>query len=149
MENFFVWENWIYLGIILFIIEIFTSGFMAACIAIGAFFAAILAFFDVSISIQLFTFSIGTLVSFFSIRPYVLKHIYNSDDITKTNADSLIGRIGKVDETISNDTKHGRVIIDGDNWRAISKDGSLIQKGSNVEVLDIESTILIVKLYNN
>ena len=149
MEYIFSWENWIYLGIILFIIEIFTPSFVAACIAIGAFFAGMFAYFDASISVQLFVFSVGTLASFFAIRPYVLKRIYQSSDITRTNADSLIGRTGKVNQTINNDLNHGRISIDGDNSRAISQDGSIIKKGDNVSVQSIESTILIVKLNKN
>ncbi|MEN8139189.1 MAG: NfeD family protein [Bacteroidota bacterium] len=146
MEYIFTWENWVYLGIILFILEIFTPGFVAACIGIGAFAAGIFAYFDASISIQLLAFSIGTLVSFGAIRPYVLKYLYKSKDVTKTNADSLIGRTGKVKETINNDLNQGRVLIDGDNWRALSNDGTIIEKGETVEVLNLKSTILIVKL---
>lgn len=144
MEHFFIWENWIYLGIILFILEIFTPGFIVACFGIGAFTASILAFFDASLSLQLLSFSVGSLLSFLAIRPYILKHVYQPDNITKTNADSLIGRKGKVKETINNDLNHGRVVIDGDNWRAHSYDGTIIRKGETVEVEALKSTILIV-----
>ena len=148
MDYLFTWENWIYLGIILFILEIFTPGFVVACIGIGAFVASIFAYFDASNSVQLFAFSIATLISFFAIRPYALKILYKSKEL-KTNADSLIGRVGKVKETINNDLEHGRVLIDGDNWRAISADGTIIKKGELVEVTELKSTIIIVKLNQN
>lgn len=145
MEYLFTWENWIYAGLILLILEIFTPGFVVACIGIGAFLASIFAFFDVPVSIQLLVFSLGTLFSFLGIRPYALKHIYNSEEKTITNADTLIGKVTKVKETINNNQNKGRISIYGDNWRARSEDGSEIAKGETVEVVEIDSTVLIVK----
>ena len=149
MEYLFTWENWIYVGIILLILEIFTPGFVIACMGIGALLASIFAYFDASISIQLLAFSVGTLLSFLGIRPYVLKHIYNSKEETITNADTLIGKITKVKETINNNQNKGRISFYGDNWRARSEDGSEIKKGETVEVVKIDSTVLIVKLNQN
>ncbi|MCK5787378.1 MAG: NfeD family protein [Chlamydiia bacterium] len=146
MEYLFTWENWIYAGLILLILEIFTPGFVIACIGIGALLASSVAYFDLSISIQLIVFSIGTLLSFLGIRPYVLKHIYNSKEETITNAETLIGKVTKVKEAINNDANKGRISIYGDNWRARSEDGSIINKGETVEVTKIDSTVLIVKL---
>jgi len=145
MEYIFIWENWIYAGIILLILEVFTPGFVVACMGIGALLAGIFAYFDVPISIQLLVFSIGTLFSFLGIRPYVLKHIYNSKEETVTNADTLIGKVTKVKETIDNNQNKGRISIYGDNWRVRSEDGSTINKGETVEVVKIDSTVLIVK----
>lgn len=145
MEYLFTWENWIYAGLILLILEIFTPGFVVACIGIGAFLASIFAYFDASVSIQLLVFSLGTLLSFLGIRPYVLEHIYKSKEESSTNADTLIGKVTKVKETINNNLNKGRVTIYGDNWRARSEDGSEIKKGETVEVVEIDSTVLIVK----
>lgn len=131
------------------ILEIFTPGFVVACMGIGALIASPFAYFEFSISMQLLVFSAGTLASFFLIRPYAMKYLYNSKEDITTNADSLIGRVGKVKETINKDLNQGRVIIDGDNWRAISNDGSIISKDLNVEVISINSTILVVKQISN
>jgi len=145
MEYLFTWENWIYAGIILLILEVFTPGFVVACFGIGALFASIFAYFDASISIQLLVFSVVTLVSFLGLRPYALKHLYKAEGDVKTNADSLIGMKGIVKETINSDLNKGRVAIYGDNWKARSIDHSIIKKGDSVEVVEMESTILIVK----
>jgi membrane protein implicated in regulation of membrane protease activity len=144
MEQYFIWENWVYLGIILFILEVFTPGFVVACMGIGALLAAPFAYFEASISIQLLAFSLGTLLSFLLIRPYALKYLYSSKEDIKTNAESIIGRVGKVKETINKDLNKGRVTIDGDNWRAVSETGEIIAKDEHVEVVKIDSTILIV-----
>lgn len=145
MEYLFTWENWIYAGIILLILEVFTPGFVLACIGIGALLASVFTYFDASISIQLLVFSGVTLISFLGIRPYALKYLYKAEGSIKTNADSLIGTKGIVKETINIDLNKGRVAIYGDNWKARSLDKSIIKKGDSVEVVDMESTILIVK----
>ncbi len=149
MEYLFTWENWIYAGIILLILEIFTPGFVVACIGIGALVTSPFAYFGAPVSVQLLVFSLATLFSFLGIRPYVLKYIYNSDKETITNADTLIGKVVKVKETINNNQNKGRIIIYGDNWRARSEDGSIIEEGETIEVVKIESTVMIVKLKQN
>lgn len=62
----------------------------------------------------------------------------------KTGVDALIGRTGKVSETIQADD-YGRVAIDGDDWKAKSADGTQIAKGTKVEIVAIDSVILTVK----
>jgi len=145
MEHFFTWENWIYAGIILLILEVFTPGFVVACFGISALITSVFAYFDASISIQLLVFSISTLIAFIGIRPYALKHLYKAEGDVKTNADSIIGMKGIVKETINSDINNGRVMIYGENWKARSIDRSIIKKGDTVEVVDMESTVLIVK----
>lgn len=145
MDYTFTWETWIYIGIILFIVEIFTLGFIVICFGLGAFASSIFAFFDASLSVQLIVFSTISSMSFLSIRPYLLKYLYSSSKKTKTNSDSLIGRTGMVKEDINNEQNTGRVTVDGDNWRAYSQEDSIIKKGSKVEVVKINSIILTVK----
>jgi membrane protein implicated in regulation of membrane protease activity len=63
----------------------------------------------------------------------------------KTNAEALIGRKGIVSERIDATQHTGRVAIDGDDWKAVSDDGSVIEKGTEVEILKLDSIILTVK----
>lgn len=41
--------------------------------------------------------------------------------------------------------RKGRVVIDGDNFMAVSADGSIIEKDTTVKIVGINSTILEVK----
>lgn len=149
MEILFTWETWLYLGVILMILEVFTPGFVLACIGIGAFLASVFAALNFSVEVQLLFFTVGTLLSFFGIRPFVLKYLYKSKKVTKTNADSLIGRTGLVTEKINLLEEKGRIRIDGDNWRAQSNNNVEINTGETVEVVAINSTIMIVQKINN
>jgi membrane protein implicated in regulation of membrane protease activity len=60
-----------------------------------------------------------------------------------SNADALIGREGRVRETIEADG-FGRVAIDGDVWKAKSQTGEAISAGTAVKVVNRESTIITV-----
>ena len=57
----------------------------------------------------------------------------------------LIGRKGIVSERIDATQHTGRVAIDGDDWKAVSDDGSVIEKGTTVEIVKLESIIVTVK----
>ena len=137
---------WTIIGIAGFIIEIFTPGFFAASLGIGAFFGAITAmFFPDAIEYQMLAMAGGSLLSFALIRPLWKRYLAKTKDV-KTNADALIGKIGVVSEDIDIKETSGRVAIDGDDWRAVSEDSSIIEAGSQVEVVKRESIVLTVKL---
>lgn len=140
-----MWQLWIIISILLFIAEIFIPTFFAASLAIGCLIAGVFAFLDFGIKVQLFAFSIGTLLSFFTIRPLMLKYAHKNSKKVKTNVEAIVGRIGRVSVTIDGDKNTGRVSLDGDDWKAESVDGEIINAGERVEVLKVDSTILTVK----
>ncbi|MGB0429955.1 MAG: NfeD family protein [Bacteroidia bacterium] len=139
------WHIWVLLGVLLFIIEIFTPAFVAACLGIGFILGGVASGIGLSYTIQLVFFSIGTAGSFFLIRPFILKIGYNHADKVKTNADSLVGKKAKVIEDINPAQGSGYVAVDGDQWKAVSIDNSTILKGTMVEITARESIIVTVK----
>tara|TARA_B100000780_G_C21011969_1_gene405295 strand:+ start:42 stop:473 length:432 start_codon:yes stop_codon:yes gene_type:complete len=141
MDEILNWHLWMYIGIFLFILEVFTPGFILACIGVGSFAGALSAFFGFSMDIQLLVFSISTLISLFLIRPILYK---KSESKLKTNTEALIGRVGTVTEKIDCFAS-GRVSIDGDQWKAISATTMLIEPLEKVIVTEINSTIITVK----
>lgn len=141
-----IWHIWIIAAVLLFIVEIFTPAFLAACLAIGCIFAGVFSSMDFGLKIQLLAFSIGTLVSFFGIRPFILKYGHKKSGDLKTNVDALVGKIGKVTETIDNFENQGRVKVEGDDWKAETENNEIINVGEKVEIIKVNSTILTVKL---
>lgn len=135
---------WTIIGIVGFIVEIFTPGFFAASIGIGAFFAAVASMFTDVVEYQMIAMAVGSLLAFLTIRPVWTRYLARTKDV-KTNADALIGRVGVVSEDINSSSNTGRVAIDGDDWKAVSDDNSLIEAGSHVEVLKRDSIVLTVK----
>ncbi|MCF8379326.1 MAG: NfeD family protein [Bacteroidales bacterium] len=141
------WHILITIGIIAFIFEIFTAGFISASIGIGLLFTATGNYFGLEIKWQILLFAFGVAITFFLIRPIITKYGY-SKNMTKTNKDALIDKIGKVTQEINTEKDTGRVSIDGDDWKAVSKNNDIIEVGRNVRIIDIDSIILFVEPLN-
>lgn len=139
------WHIWIIFAVLLFIAEIFTPTFLMACLALGCIAAGISSYLDYGIKIQLLSFSIGTLLGFFGVRPFMLRYAYRNSSKIKTNIDALVGKVGRVTITINSNQNQGRVTVEGDDWRAESENNEIINERERVVVLKIDSTILIVK----
>ncbi len=143
--NLEIWHIWIIISILLFIIEIFAPTFVAISLAIGCLASGVVAGFGFDIKIQLVAFSVGTLISFFGVRPFMIKYFHKNSDKVKTNADALVGKTGRVINTIDNSLDQGRVIVEGENWRAEAENTEIINEGEQIEVIKVNSTVLIVK----
>lgn len=143
------YQIWLIAAIVLVIIELLTAGFGVICFAIGALFSALLDFLGASLLWQLLVFAAASLLAFFFLRPIFIRLLDRKTKDVKTNADALIGRVGVVSETIDVAQNQGRVAVDGDDWKAITADGSVIQKGQKVEIVSRDSIILTVKLLSS
>ena len=143
------YQIWLIAAIVLVIIELLTAGFGVICFAIGALFSALLDFLGASLVWQLLVFAAASLLAFFFLRPIFIRLLDRKTKDVKTNADALIGRVGIVSETIDVAQNQGRVAVDGDDWKAITADGSVIQKGQKVEIVSRDSIILTVKLLSS
>ena len=70
-----------------------------------------------------------------------LRWLHKNDPNKASNADALLGRTGRVTETIKAGNS-GYVQIDGDMWKAVSQKD--IAVGETVRVIGRESTIITV-----
>ena len=144
MQN--LWQMWAVVAVICLILELTAGDFFIICFAIGAVGAAIDAgLLENGIYTQLFVFVVITLLSLFYVRPFAKRYLHKGEDKRISNADALLGRQGRVVETIVAGG-YGRVQIDGDIWKAVTQGDADIPEGSNVTVIDRESTIITVKL---
>lgn len=142
-----IWHILVAIGIIAFIVEIFTAGFISGSIGIGLLFAALANYFGLATEWQILIFAAGVALTYFLIRPLITKYGYRKSTI-KTNQDALVDKTGTVIEKIDNQNNTGRVKIDGDEWRAKTRNNEVIDIGATVKVVAIESIILIVKPLN-
>ncbi len=137
---------WLIAAIVLVIIEIMTAGFGSICFAIGAALAGLAAGLGLdNIAWQIAIFVVVSLLTFIFLRPVVMKFLDKKSKDVKTNAEALVGRRGIVSERIDATQHTGRVAIDGDDWKAVSEDGSVIEKGADVEIIKLDSIIVTVK----
>ena len=136
---------WLIAAIVLVIIEICTAGFGALCFAIGAAFSALVSGLGGNLTWQIVVFVVVSLLTFIFLRPVVMRFLDKKSKDVKTNAEAIIGRKGVVSERIDAAQHTGRVAIDGDDWMAVSEDGSVIEKGADVEIIKLESIVVTVK----
>lgn len=138
------YQIWLIAAIILVIIELLTAGFGVICFAIGALFSALSAYLGLGLLWQLLVFAVTSVLTFIFLRPVMIKLLERKSKDVKTNADALIGKTALVSETIDATQNTGRVAVDGDDWKAVSADGSIINKGEKVKIVSRDSIILTV-----
>lgn len=136
---------WLIVAIVLVIFEIMSATFGAICFAIGAGFSALAAGLGANLTWQIVIFAIVSLLTFIFLRPFMMKFLDRKSKDVKTNADALVGRRAVVSERIDAAQHSGRVAVDGDDWKAVTADGSVIEKGTEVEIVKLDSIILTVK----
>lgn len=144
-----VYQIWLIVAIVLVIIEIATAGFGVICFAIGAGFAALAAVLGVENAVwQIVIFAAVSFLTFLFLRPIAMRFLEKKSKDVKTNAEAIVGRKGVVSERIDATQHTGRVAIDGDDWKAVSEDGSVIEQGQTVEIVKLDSIIVTVKPIN-
>ena len=143
LEN--MWQVWAVIAIVCLILELSSGDFFIICFSIGAIGAAIDAgLLDNSITVQVLTFVVVSLVALLYVRPAAKRWLHKGEDKRVSNADALLGRTGKVTEAIKAGDS-GYVQIDGDLWKAVSPSTTDIPVGTTVRVIGRESTIITVE----
>lgn len=140
-----MWQLWAVLAVLGLILELTSGDFFIMCIAIGAAGAAVTAPFA-NIYWQLAVFSLVTLFCLWQVRPFVLRYLNKPDEDRVSNADALMGRQGRVTETIKAQG-FGYVAIDGDQWKAVAANDEEIAAGTRVKVIGRESIIITVEKF--
>ena len=138
-----MWQFWLIVAGICLVIEIATVGFLVFWFGIGALFAMITSFFTNNLIIQTVVFILSSTVLLFFTRPFVNK--FSPKEKVKTNAFSIIGKKGIVTQTINPITGEGQVKIGSEVWSAKSSEDVKIEKGLEIEVLDIDGVKAIVR----
>ena len=138
---------WLIAVIVLGILEAATTQLVTIWFALGALGALLAAVLHAPIWLQIVLFAAVSVLTLVLTRPLVRKRL-NGKKIA-TNADRVIGRIGIVQQTISNTKAEGTVSVDGAVWTARSADGDEIPSGAEVVAERIEGVKLIVRKYEN
>ncbi len=138
-----MWQFWVILAGIFFVIEAATIGFLVFWFGIGALIAMVVSLFIDNLAIQTAVFIFSSTILLFFTRPFVNK--FNKNTEVQTNAFSIIGKKGIVTKTIDPISGSGQVKIGTETWSAKSSNETKIEKGMEVEVLDIDGVKAVVK----
>lgn len=138
-----MWQFWIILAGIFFVIEMATIGFLVFWFGIGALIAMVVSLFTSNLAIQTAVFVFSSTILLFFTRPFVNKFSRNED--VQTNAYSIIGKRGIVVKDIDPISGKGQVKVGTEVWSAKSFDDRKIEKGLEVEILEIDGVKAVVR----
>lgn len=138
MEMIIVWAVVI---VVMVVAEIATTALVSIWFIGGGLAALILALLHVPVWVQITAFIGVSVVLFVFFREWLQSHF--SPCLIPTNADRLIGAIGTVTQTIEPQTG-GRVLVGGQDWKAMSVRHERIAEGEMVKVCSISGVKVLV-----
>ncbi len=138
------WHIWATIALVCLIFEVFVPGLIFGCLAIGSVGGCVGDFLGYGWEGQTIIASFTSIVAFIFVRPFAMKKWFSGDGV-KTGVDALIGRTAEVTQAVDGSSGFGRCKIDGDDWKMKVKFSDELRVGDKVEIVAVESTILIVK----
>lgn len=136
-----MWQIWLIISGIFFVMEIITVGFLVFWFALGALITALVSVFTDNLIIQTAVFVISSTLLLFLTKPFVKK--LSRKDKVQTNAYSIIGKKGIVTREIDSKKGIGQVKIGSEVWTARST--TAISEGSEVVVKEIDGVKVVVE----
>jgi len=133
---------WVIFGVVLLILEIFTTSFYSIFFGIGALVTALFVYlgFADELPTQVIIFALSSIVSLLFFRKRILELF------TKNNSEfnEIINEFAKVSKEIPT-AGEGKVFFRGSDWIAYNADGRSIVEGSKVVIKKIDGIKLIVE----
>ena len=139
-----IWLIWVLVSLLCLILELGSGDLFILSFSVGAVSAAAATGLGAGVVLQIIIFVVCSLLSVFYLRPLAKQYLHRNTENRLSNADALPGRIGTVSQDIEAGG-YGRVAVDGDDWKALSADGSAIAKGERVRIVSLDSIIVTVE----
>ncbi len=136
--------RWLWLGIavVLGIGEMVTSGFFMLPFAIGAGIAALLAWAGVSLPLQLVAFIVTSVAALLGLRRFAWS---DREPSYPVGSKRFVNASAVVLDTIDPIAGQGRVRLGSETWGATTDTGSNIPPGTQVRVVEVRGTRLVVE----
>ena len=138
-----MWQMWLIISGVFFIIEIITVGFLVFWLGVGALLAMLVSLITDNIIIQTTVFVLSSGALIFLTKPLAKK--FTKSDTVKTNAFSLIGKTAIVTKSIDSKLGVGQIKVNGEIWSAKTTETDIISEGSEVEIVEIDGVKVVVK----
>lgn len=138
--------RWIWIGaaVVLGIGELLTVGFFLLPFAVGAAAAAILAFMEVAVPIQLVAFVVISVV-FLAVLQRFARREQETGEIAPAGANRFVGRSALVISPVKYLDTSGMVKMGTEEWRAAVDANIEIPVGAEVKVVAVRGTRLVVE----
>ncbi|MBO5911815.1 MAG: NfeD family protein [Elusimicrobiaceae bacterium] len=138
--NFYVY---LVLALGCFVGELFTMEFSLTCVGIGLLGAAAVSWLGTSLWVQVAVFSVVAVACWLGIRPLALKHLYGKVKEMKTPSEDVLGKQAVVEVAIDPAQGTGRVLVNGESWKATAD--KPLAKGTPCTVEKLNGVTLFVK----
>ncbi len=122
--------------------EMLTAGLFLLPFAIGAVAAAILAFANVVVPVQVGVFLGASILALWGMQRFAWSE---REEVHAIGAKRYVDARATVTETISRISGEGRVRLDTEQWRATTLLDELIEPGTEVRVIDVTGARLVVE----
>jgi membrane protein implicated in regulation of membrane protease activity len=138
---------WIAVALTFAIVEVATVALFAAFLSLGAVAAAVAAFTGADPVTQAIVFAAASLMGILLVRRPLLVYLQaRQGPEMLSGAASMIGQTAVVVDAIKGPHERGHVRIAGEDWPALTRDGSPVPAGKAVQVVDIRRATLVVEL---
>ncbi len=139
--------TWVILGAVFLVLEIFTPGIFFILFGVSSFIVAaavgIGLISGTALGVQTLVFLLTSIVLLAFVRP--MFNVVTVDTGERFGVEAFVGKVGTVTEDIEPEGDKGKVKVTGEEWRA---DADMpLEKGTKVEVIELKSNTLIVKVY--
>ena len=140
------WVVWLVFAIIMFVIEVVTTGLATIWFAVGALVAMVMDLCGAPLVAQIAVMAGVSIICFVLCMIWIKPKLESlrKKNIQRTNADRLIGKDGIVIVPLNRTEGKGQVKIDGQVWSA--KSDTDIAEGIKVTVKAIEGVKLVVEI---
>jgi membrane protein implicated in regulation of membrane protease activity len=137
------WWIWVVVGFLLLCVEFASTTMHLGLFAVGAFVTAIVVATgaDVPLSVQIVIFTVTSLLSFFFIRPALMKRLRLDE---KKVVDSLVGEQAMALEDMAVGG-NGRAEMRGTTWGARNIGETALIRGQRCIVAAVEGLVLHVR----
>ena len=133
---------WLIVTLVAIVVEVATQALVSVWFAVGGMVTLLLAYFKVPVLFQVLAFFAVSVVSFYTIRRYLIP--YTQSKFVPTNLDRLIGAEAVVTRELALRSR-GEVKINGQYWTARCDDPErTVAVDSSVLIRAIEGATLIV-----
>lgn len=134
---------WLIVLAVCLVIEIATYGLVTIWFAGGALVTFFVSLLTDNLAVQIVIFLVVSLIMLIFTRPIAMKLVNGKR--TRTNVDSVIGKICKVTETIDNFNETGTIQLNGLEWTARSVNGELLSEGTKVRICSVAGVKVFVE----
>lgn len=143
VEN--LWAAWLVVGLFFLVLELCTTALISIWFVPAAALTSVLSLVIPKLAWQIVIFVILSGVFMLLFRKFYKNKIKKPTDEVKAETKM----IGKTAITVEETDKNGGRVKFGDvYWRAVSKNGEAIDKGTMVIITDVEDTTLVIEKQN-